>query len=202
MELKKTRKTDRRTLYTRMVIKDALLSLLSEKEYADITIADLCREAEISRGTFYLHYDNLSNVMDALFDDALGSVSSVLVQVGCEAAEEKKCAYPLCRFLRENKKYRPLFFSDSLHSHAIERIAASSWENFYGKLSAESGANEDVLRAIFYFQLNGCLAVSKQNIGISDSDWSEIQCSIDHFLKNGFSNLQRPDRQVHPVNGK
>ena len=51
MDEKKPRKTDRRTLYTRMVIKEALLSLLAEKEYADITIADLCREAEINRGT-------------------------------------------------------------------------------------------------------------------------------------------------------
>ena len=41
MDEKKPRKTDRRTLYTRMVIKEALLSLLAEKEYADITIADL-----------------------------------------------------------------------------------------------------------------------------------------------------------------
>ena len=39
MAEKKTRKTDRRTLYTRMVIKDALLSLLADKEYADVTIA-------------------------------------------------------------------------------------------------------------------------------------------------------------------
>ncbi len=189
MEHNKTRKTDRRTLYTQMVIKDALLSLLSVKEYADITIADLCREAEINRGTFYLHYDNLRNVMDALFDDALGSVNDVLVQVGCETVDEKKCAYPLCRFLRENKKYQPLFFSDSLHSQVIDRIATSSWKGFHERLRAKSGLSEDVLKAIFYFQLNGCLAVSKQNIGIADGDWSEIQCNIDRFLKSGFSNL-------------
>jgi hypothetical protein len=36
MAEKKTRKTDRRTLYTRMVIKDALPSLPAEKAYADI----------------------------------------------------------------------------------------------------------------------------------------------------------------------
>ncbi len=189
MKTIKTRKTDRRTLYTRMVIKDALLTLLSVKEYADITIADLCRTAEINRGTFYLHYDNLRDVMDALFDDALGSVNSVLVQVGCETSDEKKCAYPMCRFLRENKKYQPLFFSDSLHSQVIDRIAASSWQSFHDGLGKKSGLSEDALKAIFYFQLNGCLAVSKQNIGIADGDWSEIQCNIDRFLKNGFSNL-------------
>ncbi len=189
MEEKKPRKTDRRTLYTRMVIKEALLSLLAEKEYADITIADLCREAEINRGTFYLHYDNLAQVMDELFDDALGNMNNVLVQIGCAPNGEQKRGYPLCRFLRENEKYQPLFFSDSLRSHAIERLAVACWEEFYGRLGAQSGLSEEILKALFYFQLNGCLAITKQNATIPDENWNEIQCQVDRFLKNGFENL-------------
>ena len=114
MDEKKPRKTDRRTLYTRMVIKEAMLSLLAEKEYADVTIADLCRKAEINRGTFYLHYNNLREVLEELFDDALGKMNHVLVQVGCAPADEQNSRVPLCRFLRENRQYQPLFFSDSL----------------------------------------------------------------------------------------
>ena len=106
-----------------MVVKDALLDLLSETDYADITIATLCRKAEISRGTFYLHYDNLKQVMDELFANALGNTHSMLFQIGCEPASGEKCAYPLCRFLRENRKYQPLFFSDTLRSQVIEKIA-------------------------------------------------------------------------------
>ena len=188
MKEKKEKKTDRRTLYTRMVIKDALLNLLGEKEYADVTIADLCREAEINRGTFYLHYDNLREVMDELFDDALQNMSGVLVQIGC-APDEKKCGVPLCRFLRENKKYQPLFFSDSLHGHVIERIAASGWDGFAARMHAQSGLDEETLRAVFFFQLNGCLAVSKRNIDIPDESWAEIQCQVDRFLKYGLANL-------------
>ena len=122
MAEKKTRKTDRRTLYTRMVIKDALLNLLAEKEYADVTIADLCREAEINRGTFYLHYSNLHEVLEELFDDALGKMNHVLVQVGCVSVDEQQRRLPLCKFLRKNRQYQPLFFSDSLRSYVIERL--------------------------------------------------------------------------------
>ena len=71
MAEQKQRKTDRRTLYTRMVIKEAMLELLTEMDYSELTVADICRQAEINRGTFYLHYDNISQVLDALFDDAL-----------------------------------------------------------------------------------------------------------------------------------
>ena len=48
---------DRRSRYTRMVVKEALLS---EKDYGNITVSDICRTAKISRGTFYLHYSNYS----------------------------------------------------------------------------------------------------------------------------------------------
>ena len=45
------KRTDRRTQYTRKVIKDALLDLLEEKAISTITITDICRMAEINRGT-------------------------------------------------------------------------------------------------------------------------------------------------------
>ena len=188
VENKKERKTDRRTLYTRMVIKDALLNLLAEKEYADITIADLCREAEINRGTFYLHYDNLRRVMDELFDEALSNMNGVLVQIGCAPAG-KNCNYPLCHFLRQNGKYQPLFFSDSLRSHVVERIAAAEWADFSEYMGKQSGLNDEVLKAILYFQINGCLAITKNNIDISDTEWAEVQQQIDRFLKNEFEKL-------------
>ena len=44
----KNRKTDRRTLYTRNVIKDALLEALAEKTFEQITVTDVCRRAEIT----------------------------------------------------------------------------------------------------------------------------------------------------------
>ncbi len=189
MGTEKGRKTDRRALYTRMVIKEAMLKLLAEKDYGNITVAGLCREAELNRGTFYLHYKNTAQVLDELFDDALGRMHSVLAQIGCAVASDEACAYPLCRFLRENKQYQPLFFSDSLRSHAIRRLADSNWEGYIAKLRKSAKCSEEVLKAVFYFQLNGCLAVSKQNISIDDDAWSELQCGIDALLRNGFQNL-------------
>lgn len=189
MEGEKVRKTDRRTLYTRMVIKESLLMLLGEKNYGDITVADLCREADLNRGTFYLHYNNIPQVIEELFDDAIGNMHSVLAQIGCTVATDEKCAYPLCRFLRENKKYQPLFFSDSLRSQAVERLAGSNRDRYIAKLREKTKLSDKVLEAIFYFQLNGCLAVSKRNIGISDDAWGKIQCGVDQLLKNGFQNL-------------
>ncbi len=180
---------DRRSRYTRMVVKEALLTLLSEKDYGNITVSDICRTAEISRGTFYLHYSNIPAVLDELLEDALNSSHSVLAQIGCETASDEKCGVPLCRFLRENKKYQPLFFSDSLHSLVIDRVGHVNEDKYVERLRTQTGLSEKSIRALFYFQLNGCLAISKQNVNILDEEWSEIQCHVDHFLRNGFDNL-------------
>lgn len=191
MKQDKERKMDRRSLYTKNVIKDSLLELLSAKDFADITISELCRAAEINRGTFYLHYNNTSQVLDELFSDALGRTRSMLVQIGCEVSSGNGEGYPLCRFIRDNKKYQSLFFSDSLHSEVIDRIAASSLESFLSHMKASTTLGDDVLISLFYFQLNGCLAISKRNIASGDDKWNEIQCSIDSFLRNGFDHLTK-----------
>ena len=188
MEDSKIKKMDRRTRYTRMVIKDSLLELLSDKEYEDISVSELCRAADISRGTFYLHYDNLRVVMDELFDDAVSIMHGDPVQIDC-VMKEKEESCPLCRFLRENRKYRPLFLSDSLHRHVIDRIAESGWSRFAAGMREHTTLSEDVLKAIYLFQLHGYLAIIKRNIDIPDESWSEIQSHLDRFLKNGLLNL-------------
>lgn len=65
------RKTDRRTVYTLNVIQQAFLKLIDQQPFAKVTVAQLCREADITRSTFYLHYSNLNEVLDAVLDQAL-----------------------------------------------------------------------------------------------------------------------------------
>lgn len=170
-----------------MVIKDALLSLLKKKDYSQITVTDICHEAEISRGTFYAHFDNISQVVDALYDDVQDQTHSVLRQINCVTARNEPAGYPLCLFLRENKKYQPLFFSDSLHTYVMDRITEDSFESFARRMGASGTHSREELYAVFYFQISGCLAACKKNKDVSDEKWKELQGSIDRVLKEGIT---------------
>ena len=75
----KTQKEDRRTRYTRQVIKEAFLKLLEEKEYPKITVTELCRLADINRGTFYLHYYDTADVLDDILNEILKETTSELL---------------------------------------------------------------------------------------------------------------------------
>ena len=47
---------DNRVRYTKMVLQQGLLKILKKKHIDKVTVKELCDEAKINRGTFYLHY--------------------------------------------------------------------------------------------------------------------------------------------------
>ena len=52
----KEKKIDRRVLRSRRQLSAALLELMHEKSFDDITIKDITDRADMNRATFYLHY--------------------------------------------------------------------------------------------------------------------------------------------------
>ena len=54
---------DNRVRYTKMVLQQALLKIMQAKDIDKITIKELCEEAQINRGTFYLHYQTPNDLL-------------------------------------------------------------------------------------------------------------------------------------------
>ncbi|MDZ5016572.1 TetR/AcrR family transcriptional regulator, partial [Clostridium perfringens] len=46
-------KGNRRTLYTKKIIKESLIDLLKHKKIHEVTVTDICKKSDINRGTFY-----------------------------------------------------------------------------------------------------------------------------------------------------
>ena len=66
-----TIKTDRRILQTKAALKASLIELMREEHILKISVKNLCKHAQINRGTFYAHYktpfDILSDIQKELF---------------------------------------------------------------------------------------------------------------------------------------
>ena len=54
---------DNRVRYTKMVLQQALLKILQKKHIDKVTIKELCEEATVNRGTFYLHYSTPNDLL-------------------------------------------------------------------------------------------------------------------------------------------
>ena len=79
-----TKKVDRRVQRTRQALFAALMELLMEKNYAEITVGDITERANLGRATFYLHYkdkdDLLAANLEALFEKVAERVRPLLKQ--------------------------------------------------------------------------------------------------------------------------
>ena len=62
---------DRRVIKTKKSIQSTLVSMMKERSYQDISVSNLCRNADIGRGTFYLHYNDIYEVIQELEDGIL-----------------------------------------------------------------------------------------------------------------------------------
>lgn len=69
---------DRRVSRTKKLLKDALISLMRDKEFDKITIKDLTDKADVNRATFYLHYKDKYDLIEQSSDEILGNIGSII----------------------------------------------------------------------------------------------------------------------------
>jgi AcrR family transcriptional regulator len=92
-EAMKTEKHDRRSERTRHTLGDALVSLMLERRYVDLTVQDILDRANIGRSTFYAHFwdkddllaSTIARMIEALsqhMDQGSGDSTALLPSLG------------------------------------------------------------------------------------------------------------------------
>src|SRR5438128_5231066 len=65
----KAESVDRRILKTRLALRDALLALLATKSWDEISIQEICHQANVGRSTFYLRYQGKEDLLEESLND-------------------------------------------------------------------------------------------------------------------------------------
>lgn len=73
-----SKKEDRRILKSRKHIKQAFVPLLQEKGLEAISVYDIAKHADISRGTFYLHYQDKYDLFEKYVDELLDELINAI----------------------------------------------------------------------------------------------------------------------------
>ena len=72
---------DRRKRRTRRLLGNALLELVQEKKYDQITIQEIADRADVNRATFYLHYGSkeelLADSLEKYFDELVQQIATI-----------------------------------------------------------------------------------------------------------------------------
>ncbi len=78
-------KTDRRILRTRDTLGDALVALMQEKSFDEITVQEVLDRAGVGRSTFYVHYRDKDDLFLSDVEDFFEAFSTALKRQGANA---------------------------------------------------------------------------------------------------------------------
>jgi len=99
----KSTKNDVRSRFTQTTIKKSLLKLLSDTPLKNITVSELCKEAGITRGTFYNHFYDVYDIYESIENEFFETVAAKL-----ELAERcYRQSVPIISCMGTGNKLRP-----------------------------------------------------------------------------------------------
>lgn len=78
MLLMDTPKEDRRVRRTKKLLKQGLSELMKEKDFKDISVKDITDRMDLNRGTFYLHYTDIYDLLNKIETDVLDDFQRVI----------------------------------------------------------------------------------------------------------------------------
>lgn len=185
---------DRRARFTREALKDALLALLAEKGFNDISVAELCRRADVTRATFYRHFGGIMDVVDLLVDDAFDVAKNIesenaelalLERLQAVAAlrtpdelREHESLLPTCQRLARDEKYLPLLMDTALAEHVIHRIYLIEHDSSVPMYMLAGGIRRDEAELLFQRDLYGAFYMNRALRWKKDGLWYRTQLLI------------------------
>ena len=205
----KPRKTDRRTIYTKNVIKDALLDALAEKSFEQITVTDVCRRAEVTRATYYIHYQSLTEVLDELLNDALQmadqdcqkqdedalQIMSLLAEETADYLKEKESLLPVCHRVAQLPKYQVIFHDETISGYVVNRIYQCQRQRLAPVFMKKLHLTKKEAEMLTLFVITGTYNVNKSPNWKKNGTWYQIHSMLLKFTSGGYDRLRKTYRQ-------
>ena len=162
---------------------EALISLLEIKSFEYITVKEICEKAGVNRSTFYLHYENIGELLDEtmnrLIDDFLSCFSVDLSTIStrfsdCDESElnfvSGKYLRPYLSYIRNNRR---VFSTALMHSgiFGFERIYQKMFRHIFDPILSRFDYPADHRRYVMMFYLHGIQAIT--------GEWLKEDCCKD-----------------------
>ncbi len=144
---------DRRTRKTKKAVESSFLTLLGHKSLDRITVAEICRMADIGRGTFYLHYTDVYDLYGSIENEA-GSGLYRLFEDAFPSTDRdngRRLAYELTAYIEDRRELFRLLARDDNRS-SLRRITMKLNEKVINEnrlLHPDGSESYDAMEAVF-----------------------------------------------------
>lgn len=150
----------RSSIRSKNLIKKALAKLLHEKDISKITVSDIIREADISRGTFYAHYPDVRGVADQIEREELNNLISFVesVGIGTLGTDPANFIKEIFEYLNRDIEYYRMLIQSNMLNNFIAKIIDIYYDGVLGNL-VNSEKNKDDADVYLLFASSGAKSV-------------------------------------------
>ena len=157
-----TRKEDRRVRRTKKLLTQALTQLLQQKQVNEITVRELTDLADMNRGTFYLYYKDIYDMIEKIEDELFENLNAIIALR--ENAVVSEQAGPILRdlfsFIEDNQEMCRILLSpngDMNFLHRLNEVMREKCLLLYK--TAEPKGSEDEFDYHYSYIIFGCAGI-------------------------------------------
>lgn len=174
-KITKNGEDNRRVKYTKMVLKSSLLKLMKDKPINKITVTDICKMADINRGTFYIHYFDAYDLLEKIENDLFIQISESIEKLIKNNENSKIIIKEIFEIILKNKDLCKILLSDNGDKDFLKRIinlthnkVVTEWSMTYKNVNIHS------MEYLYIYTSSGTIGI------------------IENWIKNNFK--ESPER--------
>ena len=169
---------------TRRRLREGLLRLLEDKPLHEISVKELTELADVNRGTFYFHYQDIYDLLGRMEDDFFEQLDRTLSENPVRGSED---GYPylhaIFSFLEENRDFCRIMLGPHGDMQFVSRVKqrVDAQCSFIWQLLAPE---TDPQRYAMYnaFIINGCIGLIQEWLsgrsGLTEESVTELSATI------------------------
>lgn len=153
---------DRRVKKTKKAMYDALALLLEQKPLKSITVREIADLADINRGTFYLHYRDVYDMVDHLQCEIFEKFNQIVTshEPKKNSAELFPLLVELFGLLKENARLARVLIGKNGDASFVDRLKSVIREKcFVNAKSTLSADSSDSFDYFYHYFVSGCIGI-------------------------------------------
>lgn len=194
-EEKKEATVDRRIRKTRRLLRECLTALLKEKKVQDITVREISDMADINRGTFYLHYKDVFDLMEQIENELLRELEDMLHHHQAQDLLSRPSLifaelYPL---VQDNADLVSILIGENGDLNFVNRLKNIVREKCLKDWKAlKPLRNADAFDAYYSFVVSGCIGMVQYWLGTGMKESSDqLAFMTEEIILNGIRVLEK-----------
>ena len=176
-------KNESKYFNTAIKMDEALITILEKKDFEYITIKEICDTAEVNRSTFYLHYENTSDLLKEttryIIDKHLAyyEIDKQRISFQFESCKREELLFitdeyltPYLTFIKDNQRLFKVSIKQ-FHSMHMDEVYGRMFEHIFSPILARFCVPEKERAYVMKFYLTGVFAIIME--------WLDKNCSDD-----------------------